>query len=231
MPARKHITCTLPGCERPHFGRGLCQMHYLRQYRHGSTDDPPKREPKVCNVEGCERQARGRGMCEAHYARWYTGSDQDGPITPVEGTPPIESLPSRLTRQEWLIWASGFLDGEGCISIIRVGQGMRYYLQVGAAQADTRPLRILQALFGGRLKQNKHSVNRPVFQWVTSCRQAANALREMQPFLVVKQEQAECALQFSATIKLGKRATEELREERESLCKQLAGLKRVHYSL
>lgn len=32
MPDR---TCTVPGCLRPHFGRGWCHMHYGRWRRHG----------------------------------------------------------------------------------------------------------------------------------------------------------------------------------------------------
>lgn len=229
MPARIYVTCTIADCDRPHYGRGMCQMHYLRQYRHGSTDNPRKRG--ICSVSDCGRPVKARGMCEAHYMRWYSGSNQDGPITPVAGTPPLESIPPHLTREQWIIWAAGFFDGEGCISIVRAGKGMRYYLQVAAAQADIRPLKILQALFGGRLKPHSKSTKRPVFYWTTTCQQGATAIREMEPFLVVKREQAICALQFQDTIKLGKRATEELRETRETLCKQIAELKQVHYSL
>lgn len=28
------MTCTVPGCERPHHARGLCGTHYWREYHH-----------------------------------------------------------------------------------------------------------------------------------------------------------------------------------------------------
>lgn len=31
--------CTIPGCTRKHFGKGLCNMHYSRLRRHGDTFD------------------------------------------------------------------------------------------------------------------------------------------------------------------------------------------------
>ena len=33
MPARKHFTCTHPGCQRKHLSSGLCSMHYQRQQK------------------------------------------------------------------------------------------------------------------------------------------------------------------------------------------------------
>lgn len=229
MPARKYITCTLPDCERPHYGKGLCRMHYLRQYKNGTTDMIRKRN--TCTIEGCNLPVKGHGLCGTHYIRWYTGSENTGPITPISGTLPFEKLPEHLTRDQWLIWAAGFFDGEGCISIIQHKSTLRRYLQVTAAQADLRPLRILQALFGGRLKPHKQSTNRPVFFWTTSCRQASNALSEMLPYLVVKKDQADCALEFSATIGLGRKATPELRQQREEFRKRLAALKQVRHEL
>lgn len=38
MTPRPRGTCTLDDCERPHYGHGLCQRHYLRWRRHGRTD-------------------------------------------------------------------------------------------------------------------------------------------------------------------------------------------------
>jgi hypothetical protein len=35
-PTRR--TCTVPDCDRPHYGRGWCRRHYVRVLRHGSPD-------------------------------------------------------------------------------------------------------------------------------------------------------------------------------------------------
>jgi len=34
--------CTIEGCEKPHFGRGWCSMHYARWRRSGTTDASKK---------------------------------------------------------------------------------------------------------------------------------------------------------------------------------------------
>lgn len=175
--------------------------------------------------------AKANGLCNAHYARWYTGSENTEPITPIAGTPPDKNLPDNLTREQWLIWAAGFFDGEGCISIIHTGKGLRHYLQIAAAQADLRPLYILQSLFGGTLKPHSQSTNRPVFYWTTTCKQATQVIAELQPYLVVKREQADCALEFSKTVGFGRKATDELRQQREEFRKRLAALKHVKHKL
>lgn len=36
------MTCSVAGCNRLHLAKGLCNMHYLRQKRHGSTDKPKR---------------------------------------------------------------------------------------------------------------------------------------------------------------------------------------------
>jgi len=41
-------TCSLDGCDRPHYGNGLCQRDYARLKRTGTTDAPPD----VCRKEG-----------------------------------------------------------------------------------------------------------------------------------------------------------------------------------
>ena len=41
IPIRRHAPdsgCSIPGCERPHYGHDLCQKHYRRQRLHGDAD-------------------------------------------------------------------------------------------------------------------------------------------------------------------------------------------------
>lgn len=64
-------SCTVPGCDEPHFGRGYCQMHYLRLVRHGSTDKPRRRRTRrlACRVPGCDKLAAciRDDLCMTHY--------------------------------------------------------------------------------------------------------------------------------------------------------------------
>lgn len=52
-------TCTVEGCDRKHYGKGLCNMHSQRLRKRGTTEDPPRgigsragsivRESKTCS--------------------------------------------------------------------------------------------------------------------------------------------------------------------------------------
>lgn len=71
MPKR---TCSIDGCENPHYGRGWCRAHYQRWRK---TGDPLKIRPArwdgyerpSCSVAGCDELAHARGMCPSHFCR------------------------------------------------------------------------------------------------------------------------------------------------------------------
>ncbi len=65
--------CTIDDCDRAHYARGWCGMHYKRWLRTGS----PIRgaSPSSCAVDDCHRQAKSRGWCHAHYQRWRQNGD------------------------------------------------------------------------------------------------------------------------------------------------------------
>jgi hypothetical protein len=70
------MACTVDGCSRTTYARGLCGMHYKRVLRHG---DPlavaPRGTRTLCAVEDCERTTKARGWCHAHYLRWRSFGD------------------------------------------------------------------------------------------------------------------------------------------------------------
>lgn len=62
--------CSIEGCEREHYARDVCEMHYARARKIGFT--APAKEERRCTVEGCERPHRARGYCKTHYkSEWW----------------------------------------------------------------------------------------------------------------------------------------------------------------
>jgi hypothetical protein len=65
--------CRVEGCDadlgRKQMGGGLCNKHYLRLRRTGTTDDPRPRCTVVaaCRVDGCNAETHKRKLCRQHY--------------------------------------------------------------------------------------------------------------------------------------------------------------------
>lgn len=81
-------TCSVEGCDRRHYGRGLCSAH-LQRLKRGAPLDPPILAPtsrpagtaeRVCTHPGCEAKHYARGYCRVHHSRWRFGQDMDAPI-------------------------------------------------------------------------------------------------------------------------------------------------------
>jgi hypothetical protein len=69
--------CSVTDCDRPHYGRELCKMHYQRFARTDGTEVQPER-PSICLVADCGGQPFGHGWCQKHYARWRNTGDPLG---------------------------------------------------------------------------------------------------------------------------------------------------------
>lgn len=96
------------------------------------------------------------------------------------------------TVQEFLPWAAGFFDGEGCIGIYVMGDGLTR-LQVQTSQRVEDPVQMLRQLFGGSVCLTtqgywQHTVFGPT---------AADMLRRIRPWLLVKGAQADLAVRFA----------------------------------
>jgi hypothetical protein len=101
-------------------------------------------------------------------------------------------------KQEAVIWAAGFFDGEGCISIYKQQQGtggkVYYGMKISACQAYHKAsLEELCELFGGSVRPDKYG-----WRWVACGPTATAALSTMLPHLRVKRGQAEVAIPFQA---------------------------------
>lgn len=138
----------------------------------------------------------------------------------MAGDPKNASLPFNCECDECrlrLAYLAGFFDGEGCVY-------PRNGLQVSASQVDRRPLDMLQALFGGTIKTPALvEGRRQMYYWVRYGKPAAVALRALLPWLVVKREQVEWAIEYDALVKstgdahYGRQVSDEVKIERERL--------------
>lgn len=100
---------------------------------------------------------------------------------------------------------AGFIDGEGYISVARYGDHgrPRYRLMLNVSQVDPRPLEALASRFGGQVKVNRARVaNRSlVYYWQVFGATAEQVVRAVLPWLIVKREEAELALQYRALVR------------------------------
>jgi hypothetical protein len=98
-------------------------------------------------------------------------------------------------RQVRVIWAAGFFDGEGAISLPKNKNGTRY-LRIGIGQLHLPSLQIIQELFGGTINPEQFDNGKTFWRWQANNHVGADALRTMLPWLIVKGEQAEFAVEF-----------------------------------
>ena len=64
---RERRSCRVIGCDRDHYGKGLCSLHYQRQQARDRGVEP--RKPRsYCTIVGCARPVNARGLCGAHYS-------------------------------------------------------------------------------------------------------------------------------------------------------------------
>ena len=126
------------------------------------------------------------------------------------GTAPIDESADhgRNDRETLIKWAAGFVDGEGCIQIVRASgtRGLAegtpikrwYRLNIEVAQIVEKPLLILRDLFGGSVIYwgYKNLSTRPAYRWDINATKAKEALKELLPYLIVKEEEARLAIEF-----------------------------------
>ncbi|ANA86646.1 HNH endonuclease [Gordonia phage ClubL] len=74
--------CQLGWCDRPHYGKGLCEAHLWRQKRGISLETPLRalKRSRGCSVDDCSRPHKARGFCQTHDKRARLGLDLDDPI-------------------------------------------------------------------------------------------------------------------------------------------------------
>lgn len=127
-------------------------------------------------------------------------------------------------RREILSYIAGYVDGEGCISMLGLET-----LKFGIVSGDRQVLELISSTFGGRVcpeHRKYHGEKRRYYRWRVNNRRAQEVLRELLPFPRAKLDAAEraCQLEF---VPRGKLATIEMREARRKFREFLVESQRV----
>jgi len=104
---------------------------------------------------------------------------------------------------EFIIWAAGLFDGEGCISIKKP----QYHLEVTVTNTYKPALESFKQRFDGSIRitgkssrTDKHASKIPAYQFAFSYQGAKEFLILALPYLRIKRLEAEIALDYISTI-------------------------------
>lgn len=93
--------CSIEKCNRPHYGKSFCNLHYKRFYRYGNPNlvklDRSHTGHK-CKIEECTRKNHAKGYCNIHY--WnlvHTGDPLKNRLIVVENP----KLNIKISKQKY----------------------------------------------------------------------------------------------------------------------------------
>ena len=132
-----------------------------------------------------------------------------------------------------LIYAAGYFDGEGCITILKC-HDISPTLRITIVSTNKAVLALFGRLFHQRVYEVEHSKyarlhqksKARLFRWSISGARAAETLRDIEPLLIAKRQQAQLALSvnWSSGIVEGR---EQVIAQRWTVKEQLSKLKRI----
>jgi len=98
-----------------------------------------------------------------------------------------------------LRWLAGFFDGEGCV-YLQCDKRKRavYGLQIMLTQNDESILREVQLEFGGTVYLHK---GQRCYRWRITSAPALSFLNAIQPYVRIKKEQVDLAIEFIGTLR------------------------------
>lgn len=104
-------------------------------------------------------------------------------------------------RQAVLIaYLAGIIDGEGCISLRRNKGRGQYYIRICVGIAHRRTCELLQATFGGHVRQEKRSKYpnaQPIFRWdMSKTEDVYSFLKDVEPYVRIKARQVKLAYEW-----------------------------------
>lgn len=114
-------------------------------------------------------------------------------------------------------WIAGFFDGEGSVTGSNI-RGDQSALMINLSQSDVTQLVRIESIFGGFIVMRRGGFsNSLVHQWFLCGRKAKPFLEAIRPYIRIKKEQMDLALQFISLMD-GPSSTKRLRKmERRKL--------------
>lgn len=99
-----------------------------------------------------------------------------------------------------LSWMAGFVDGEGTITISTVAKSKKYVPKLAVANTNYDAIEQFTKVFGGKVrlkvwKGDEKSNWKPCYEWSITFSKATKAIRLLEPFLKIKNKQADIVLQ------------------------------------
>lgn len=113
--------------------------------------------------------------------------------------------------KNFAIYAAGLFDGEGCVEVYEGpqtrGRGIRLNMTLSIGMTDVRPLREMQAHFGGALTTKKPRPDKPrwaqAWRWSVSGEEAERFAMLVLPYSITKKEQLELYMELRDTCQRG----------------------------
>lgn len=87
-----------------------------------------------------------------------------------------------------IAWSAGFLEGEGCFMITKMGKMKNSALiRVIVGQVQKEPLERLQAMYGGKVHLTT-TKGRPMYRWETYTRRSVQIMMTIYPLMSPKRK-------------------------------------------
>ena len=135
-----------------------------------------------------------------------------------------------MSKAHRLAWAAGFFDGEGYVTVqVRGGKYKGHYIRIGVNHVLPEPLYEMQKLFGGVIRKQKQAKgNRHLrHEWGISCAKAADALKQMLPYMLNKDIVAKLALELQDTMGTTQKVPEDVVSRRDLIKQQIQAINAV----
>lgn len=159
--------------------------------------------------ENIYRRPNGRRSCRtcrrSSKRRWANG--EHSCVDPIERPADLE-----------LAWAAGFIDGEGCFTLIKQKDMADEYRRphVTAVQVRREPIDKLAEMFGGSVTWTGAA-----WQWCPSTKAMVVFIPWLLPYFMVKRGEAEIVLAYALTVRPGGRLSSSIRSERLRLVESM----------